>query len=191
VPDKGLDRVFSFKLDGASGKLTPNDPPFTATREGAGPRHIAFHPAMPHAYVIDELDSTMTTYRYDPARGALQPVQVVPTVPPSFTGNNTGAEIAVAPSGRFVYGSNRGHDSIVTFAVDRAGGALTPVGWEPTQGKTPRHFALDPTANFLYAANQDSDTIVTFRVNKTTGTLVPTGQIVRVGSPVTIVFAGA
>jgi 6-phosphogluconolactonase (cycloisomerase 2 family) len=146
---------------------------------------------MPLAYVIDELDSTMTTYRYDPARGAGQPVQVVPTVPPSFTGNNTGAEVAVASTGRFVYGSNRGHDSIVTFAVDHTAGTLTPVGWEPTQGKTPRHFALDPTANFLYAANQDSDTIVTFRVNKTTGKLTPTGQVVKVGSPVTIVFAAA
>ncbi len=133
----------------------------------------------------------MTTYRYDPARGALQPVQVVPTTPPSFTGNNTGAEVAVAPSGRFVYGSNRGHDSIVIFAVDRAGGILTPVGWEPTQGKTPRFFGLDPAANFLYAANQDSDTIVTFHVNKTTGKLTSTGQVVKVGTPVTIVFAAA
>ena len=191
VPDKGLDRVFGFHLDAASGKLTPNDPPFLGTREGAGPRHIAFHPVMPYAYVIDELDSTMTTYRYDPSRGALQPVQVVPTTPPSFTGNNTGAEVAVAPSGRFVYGSNRGHDSIVIFAVDRAGGTLTPVGWEPTQGKTPRFFGLDPAANFLYVANQDSDTIVTFQVNKTTGKLTPTGQVVKVGTPVTIVFAAA
>ncbi|HMD63664.1 MAG TPA: lactonase family protein [Stellaceae bacterium] len=191
VPDKGLDRVFSFKLDSASGKLTPADPPFVATREGAGPRHIAFHPSLPFAYVIDELDSTMTTYRYDPARGALQAVQVVPTIAPSFTGNNTGAEVAVAPSGRLMYGSNRGHDSIVIFAVDHAAGTLTPVGWEPTQGKTPRFFGLDPAANFLYAANQDTDTIVTFRVNKTSGKLAPTGQVVKVGSPVTIVFAGA
>ena len=190
VPDKGLDRVFTFKLDNASGKLIPADPPSVATREGAGPRHIAFHPSLPIAYVIDELDSTVTTYRYDPARGALQAVQVVPTAPPSFTGNNTGAEAAVAPSGRFVYGSNRGHDSIVIFAVDRAAGTLTPVGWEPTQGKTPRFFTLDPAANFLYAANQDSDTIVTFRVNKVSGKLAPTGQIVKVGSPVTIVFLG-
>jgi len=190
VPDKGLDRVFTFKLDSSSGKLAPADPPFVATREGAGPRHIAFHPSLPIAYVIDELDSTVTTYRYDPARGALQPVQVVPTAPSSFTGNNTGAEVAVAPSGRFVYGSNRGHDSIVIFSVDRAAGTLTPVGWEPTQGKTPRFFTLDPAANFLYAANQDSDSIVTFRVNKATGKLAPTGQTVKVGSPVTIVFAG-
>jgi 6-phosphogluconolactonase (cycloisomerase 2 family) len=191
MPDKRHDRVFVFRLDGASGKLTPNDPPFVATREGAGPRHIAFHPAMPYAYVINELDSTVTTYRYDGERGVLQPMQVVPSTPASFTGNNTGSEAAAAPSGRFVYGSNRGHDSIVIFAVDSAGGTLTPVGWEPTQGKTPRFFALDPSANFLYAANQDSDTIVTFRVDQATGKLTATGQIIKVGSPVSIVFAGA
>jgi len=190
VPDKGLDRVFAFRLDGASGKLTPNDPSFVATREGAGPRHIAFHPSLPLAYVIDELDSTVTTYRYDPEHGSLQPAQVVPTIPPSFTGNNTGAEVAVAPSGRFVYGSNRGHDSIAIFAVDHAQGTLSPVGWEPTQGKTPRFFGLDPATTFLYAANQDSDTIVAFRVNPVTGRLKPTGQVVKTGSPVCIIFVG-
>jgi 6-phosphogluconolactonase len=180
--------ALAFRLDGTSGKLTPNDPPFVATREGAGPRHIAFHPTLPLAYVIDELDSTITTYRYDPGHGSLQPVQVVPTVPPNFTANNTGAEVAVAPSGHFVYGSNRGHDSIAIFAVDHAQGTLTPVGWEPTQGKTPRFFTLDPTASFLYAANQDSDTIVAFRVNQATGRLKPTGQVVKTGSPVCIIF---
>ena len=111
--------------------------------EGAGPRHIAFHPSLPVAYVINELSSTMTTYNYDTARGVLQAVQVLPTTPPSFTSNNTGAEVAVAPSGRFVYGSNRGHDSIAIFAVDRAKGTLTPVDWVSTQGRTPRFFALD------------------------------------------------
>jgi 6-phosphogluconolactonase (cycloisomerase 2 family) len=188
VPDKGLDRVFAFRLDGTSGKLTPNDPPFVATREGAGPRHIAFHPSLPFAYVIDELDSTVTTYRWDAAHGSLHPVQVAPTTPPSFTGNNTGAEVAVAPSGRFVYGSNRGHDSIAIFAVDHAQGTLTPVGWEPTQGKTPRFFGLHPAANFLSAANQDTDTVVTFRVNPGTGRLAPTGQVVKVGSPVCVII---
>ena len=190
VPDKGLDRVFVFWLDTANGKLMPNDPPFVATREGAGPRHIAFHPGMGFAYVIDELDSTVTGYRYHAGGGALQPVQVVPSTPQSFTGNNTGAEIVVAPSGRFVYASNRGHDSIAIFAVDHAQGTLTPIGWEPTQGKTPRFFALDPTANFLYAANQVSDTIVTFRVNPATGRLSPTGQVIQTGSPVCIIFVG-
>jgi 6-phosphogluconolactonase len=190
VPDKGLDQVFVFRLDGALGKLVANDPPGVKTRAGAGPRHIAFHPSLPVAYVINELDSTVTTYRYDAARGALMPQQIVPSLPASFTGNNTGSEIAVAPSGRFVYGSNRGHDSIVAFAVDPTSGWLSPVGWEPTQGKTPRFFALDPAGNFLYAANEASDTIVTFRVDAATGELAPTGQIVKNASPACIVFTG-
>lgn len=191
VPDKGLDRIFVFRLHAATGKLVANNPPSVATREGAGPRHIAFHPSLPYAYVINELGSTMTTYRYDGGRGSLQPLQVLPTTPANFTGDNTGAEVSVAPSGRFVYGSNRGHDSIVIFAVDRTNGTLSPVDWVSTQGKTPRFFALDPTANFLYAANQDTDTIVTFRVNQRSGRLTPTGQIVKVGSPCTIVFTRA
>jgi 6-phosphogluconolactonase (cycloisomerase 2 family) len=119
VPDKGLDRIFVFRLDATSGKLMPNDPPFVATRAGTGPRHIAFHPQTPSAYVINELSSSVTTYyRFDPQRGGLQPIQIVPSIPASYTGNNTGAEIVVAPAGRIVYASNRGHDSIAIFAVD-------------------------------------------------------------------------
>ena len=117
VPDKGLDRAFNFLFDGAHGKLMPNDPPFVATREGAGARHIAFHPSLPFAYVIDELDWTMTTYPYDSDHGRPQPVQVVPTTPPIFTSNSTGAEVAVAPSGRFVYGSNRGCNPLRTLSL--------------------------------------------------------------------------
>jgi 6-phosphogluconolactonase (cycloisomerase 2 family) len=189
VPDKGLDRVFVFRLDAASGKLAPNDPPFVEAREGAGPRHIAFHPQLAIAYVNNELDSTVATYKWDGERGSLEPLEVQTTIPPAFTGNNTSSEIAVAPSGRFVYVSNRGHDSIAIFAAD-ASGRLAPVGWEPTQGKTPRFFTLDPQANFLYAANQDGDTIVTFRVDTQTGKLAPTGQVVKNLSPCCIVFAG-
>ena len=122
VPDLGFDRIFVFRLDAASGKLAPNDPPFVETRPGAGPRHIAFHPKMPLAYVINELGSSVTTYRFDPQRGSLQAIQIVPSTPPSYTGDNHGAEIAVAPSGRFVYASNRGHNSIGVFAVDEAPG---------------------------------------------------------------------
>src|SRR6516162_5195901 len=199
VPDKGLDRVFVFRLDAANGKLMPNDPPFVATRAGAGPRHIAFHSQMPLAYVINELDSSVTTYRFDAQRGSLQPIQILPSIPASYTGNNTGAEIAVAPSGRVVYASNRGHDSIALFAVDRRDGTLTSVGWAPTQAKSPRFFCLDPSANILYAANadegyssqQNTDTIVPFRINQANGTLTPTGQVIKTTSPCTIVFAGA
>jgi 6-phosphogluconolactonase len=199
VPDKGLDRVFIFRLDAASGKLTPNDPPFVATRAGDGPRHVAFHPQMPLAYVINELSSSVTTYRFDAQRGGLQPIQILPSVPASYTANNTGAEIAVAPSGRVVYASNRGHDSIATFAVDQRDGTLTPVGWAPTHAKSPRFFCLDPAAKILYAANadegysdqQNTDTIVPFTINQANGMLTATGQVIRTSSPCTIVFAGA
>jgi len=149
---------------------------------------VDFHPSKPYAYVINELDSTITTYRFDPTSGELRALQVITTLPPSFTGNNTTSEIAVAPSGRFVYGSNRGHDSIAIFAVDAGTGELTPVDWEPTQGKTPRFFALDPSGSYLYAANQDSDTIVCFRVDQGSGKLRSTGNVVKTGSPSTIVF---
>ena len=188
VPDKGLDADFVFRLDAATGKLVPAEVPSVASRPGAGPRHAAFHPTAPYVYVINELDSTITTFRYDPERGGLAALQVITTLPPTFTGNSTTSEIAVSPSGRFVYGSNRGHDSLAIFSIDGTTGVLSPVGWEPTQGKTPRFFALDPSGTFLYAANQDSDTIVTFRVDQATGKLTPTGQVVKAGSPSSIVF---
>ena len=188
VPDKGLDKVFVFRLDTGRGKLVPNDAPSATSRPGAGPRHVDFHPSQPYAYVINELDSTITTYRFEPTSGELKALQVITTLPPSFTGNNTTSEIAVAPSGRFVYGSNRGHDSLAIFAVDPGTGTLTAVDWEPTQGKTPRFFALDPSGSYLYAANQDSDTIVGFRVDQSNGRLKSTGNVVKTGSPSSIVF---
>ena len=188
VPDKGLDKVFVYRLDTSRGTLVPGTPAGVASRAGAGPRHADFHPTRPFVYVINELDSTIALYKFDAEKGGLQPLQVHTTMPSSYTGNNSGAEIAVAPSGRFVYGSNRGHDSIAIFSIDQSTGLLTSVGWEPTQGKTPRFFGLDPTGTHLYAANQNSDTVVIFRVNQTTGKLTPTGETIAVGSPVTIAF---
>ena len=188
VPDKGLDKVFVFRLETSTGKLVPADPPHVATRPGAGPRHVDFHPNLPFAYVINELDSTLAAYHYDADRGRLTLQQLETTLPPDFAGNNTTAEVAVQPSGRFVYGSNRGHNSIVIFAIDAATGLLKRVGWEPTRGSTPRYFGLDPSGALLYAGNQDTDTIVAFRVDGATGKLMPTGQVVKTGSPVTIVF---
>jgi 6-phosphogluconolactonase len=189
APDKGVDRVHVYRLDTASGKLVANDPPAVKSRYGAGPRHIAFHPTQPYAYLINELDSTVTTYEWDATRGRLTPRQVITTLPTTYTGDNTGAEIAVAPSGRFVYGSNRGHDSIVVFSVDQANGTLEPVQWEATQGKRPRFFALDPAGNQLLVANQDTNTIVVFRIDQATGKLSATGQIVETGTPSCIVFS--
>jgi 6-phosphogluconolactonase (cycloisomerase 2 family) len=188
VPDKGLDKVFLFRVDTARGKLVPTTPPAVASRAGAAPRHADFHPALPYVYVINELDSTIAVYRIDPDKGILEPLQVHTTMPSRYTGNNTGAEIAVAPSGRFLYGSNRGHDSIAIFSIDQSTGLLTSVGWEPTHGRTPRFFALDPPGAHLYAANQASDTVVIFRVDQTTGKLTPTGETIDVKTPVTIAF---
>jgi 6-phosphogluconolactonase (cycloisomerase 2 family) len=187
VPDKGLDAIFVFTLD-ANGTLRPADPPSVASRRGAGPRHADWHPTRPYLYVLNELDSTITTYRADSERGGLTPLQVITTLPTSFTGNSTTSEIAVACGGRFVYASNRGHDSIVVFGLDEATGVLTPLGWEPTQGRTPRFFAIEPSDTVLCVANQDSDSIVTFTIDGATGGLAPTGQVVRTGSPSSIVF---
>src|SRR5882672_11307780 len=187
VPDKGLDATFVFSLDATSGKLVPATPPSVASRPGAGPRHAGFHPAKAVVYVLNELDSTLTTYRFDAERGALTPLQVITTLPPSFTGNSTTSEIVVAASGRFVYASNRGHDSLAIFAVEDTG-TLSSVGWEPTQGKTPRFFAIEPSGALLYAANMDSDAIVVFRVDQGSGKLTPTGQVIKTGSPSSIVF---
>jgi 6-phosphogluconolactonase (cycloisomerase 2 family) len=187
IPDKGLDAIFVFRVD-EGGKLVPGAPASVAARPGAGPRHAGFHPTAPFAFVLNELDSTLTAYRFDAETGALEPRQTLTTLPPGWNGRNTTSEIAVAPSGRFVYASNRGHDSVVVFAVEPGTGALSPVAWEPTQGKTPRFIGLDPAGATLYAANQDSDTIVAFRVDRPSGTLTPSGTVVPVGSPSTIVF---
>jgi 6-phosphogluconolactonase (cycloisomerase 2 family) len=146
--------------------------------------------------VINELGSTVTTYRFDAQRGSLQPIQILPSTPADYTGDNHGAEIAVASSGRVVYASNRGHDSIAIFAVDPRGGTLKPTGWALTHAKSPRFFCLDPAAQTLYAANadegfskeQNTDTIVPFRVNQASGMLAPGGQVIKTNSPCTIAF---
>lgn len=188
-PDKGVDATHIYRLDLASGKLVPNDPPFVKSRYGAGPRHLSFHPSRPFAYMVNELDSTVTTYQWDAVRGTLTPVHIITTTPATFVDDNSGAEIAVAPSGKFVYVSNRGHNSIAAFAVDAKDGTLAPVGWESTQGRKPRFFALDPAGENLYVANEDSDTIVAFKLDAASGKPVPTGLIITTGSPSCIAFA--
>ena len=187
VPDKGLDRVFVFRLDTATGTLVPADQPSVKTRTGAGPRHVGFHPGLPFAWVINELDSTIVAYRVGPS-GALEPVQIVPSIPATFTGNNTGSGIVVSASGRFVFGSNRGHDSIGAFRVDETSGMLTPVAWEPTGGATPRFIGAGPTDTLLYAANQNGDTVVEFDIDAATGRLRRTGRRVSTGTPVCVIW---
>ena len=186
VPDKGLDLVFTYRIDADKGKLVLATKPAQA-REGAGPRHVAFHPAGRLAYVVNELDSTVSAYHFDPANGALSPFQVVSAVPDSFTGNSRAAEIAVSADGRYVYASNRGNDSIAIYAIDAASGRLQPRGWAPSGGKTPRFFTLGASDRFLFAANEDSDTVTMF-TRSPDGLLAASGNTVKVGSPVCILF---
>jgi 6-phosphogluconolactonase len=156
------------------------------SRPGAAPRHCIFHPSLPVLYVNNELDSTVTAYRWN--AGRIEEMEIVGTLPKGETNRNTTAEIAVAPDGRFLYVSNRGHDSVAVFAVAQDSGRLTFFGCEPTGGKRPRFFALDPGGEFLYAANQEDDNIVAFVVDKASGMLTRTVHEVRVGSPSAISF---
>ncbi len=188
VTDLGLDQVLLYRLDAEKSTLTAHDPSSVAANPGAGPRHLAFHPNGRFAYAINELDSTVTAYSYDASRGILKAGQTVSTLPPDFTRPNSTAEVAVHPSGRFLYGSNRGHDSIAIFRIDSGGGRLRLVGHESTQGKTPRNFAIDPSGAWLLAANQDSDSVRVFRIDTDTGRLKSTGEVVEVGAPVCVQF---
>lgn len=187
VPDKGLDRIFSFAFDG--GQLRPAARPWVPAREAAGPRHLAFHPGGRFAYAVNELDSTVTAYAFDAADGGLQALQILGTLPDHFTGNSRAAEIAIDATGRFLYASNRGHDSIAIFAIDAATGRLAWRGVHPAGGRTPRFFTLSPDGRWLFVLNEDSDAIVTLAVDGDTGRLGPAGAPVATGSPVCMVFA--
>jgi 6-phosphogluconolactonase len=190
VADLGLDKVMIYKYDAAKGTLVANDPSSASVKPGAGPRHFAFHPSGRFAYVINEIHCTVTAFRYDAQRGELTELQTISTLPEreSVKPAYSTAEVQVHPSGRFLYGSNRGHDSIVVFAIDENSGKLTYVENEPTQGKTPRNFGIDPTGAYLLAANQNSDSIVVYRIDPKTGALTPTGQSVEAPSPVCVKF---
>ncbi|HXM36039.1 MAG TPA: lactonase family protein [Pyrinomonadaceae bacterium] len=188
VTDLGLDKIVIYGFDSRSGKLKASNERWAKLRPGAGPRHFKFHPSGELGYVINELDSTITAFKYDGARGVLQEVQTVSTLPADFSGQNSCAEIDVAPSGKFLYGSNRGHDSIVVFSVNQRTGRLGLVQHVSTEGKTPRNFAIDPAGDFLLAANQNSNNVVTFRIDRQLGKLSPTGHAVEIPTPVCVVM---
>ncbi|KYF56105.1 hypothetical protein BE08_11925, partial [Sorangium cellulosum] len=178
VTNLGSDAIAQLTFDAASGKIAPNDPPALALPAGTTPRHLDFHPGGRFAYVINENADSITTLRYDPSRGTLSAVATVSTLPEGASGRgNTCAGIQVSPSGKFVYGSNRGHDSIAIFEVDPDKGTLSPAGHAPAQGETPRHFQIAPTGKLLLVANQGSSTIVAFHVDEATGALRPTGRV--------------
>src|SRR6266853_1699942 len=194
VADLGLDEIMMYRFDANKGSLVPHEPAFATLDPGAGPRHIAIHPNGRFVYAANELKSTVTVFS-SAAQKKNQPYlvlkQQVSLLPQNFSGRNDAAEIAVHPNGKFLYASNRGHDSIAVFAIDEANGTLTSVADVSTGGKEPRHFAIDPTGKYLLAENQFSNNIVVFKIDPTTGGLTPTGQVVEVPSPVDLTFVTA
>ncbi|MES2792835.1 MAG: lactonase family protein [Planctomycetota bacterium] len=189
VADLGLDKVMIYHFDTKTGKLEPNQPASGDVEPGAGPRHFAFHPSGKFAYVINEMHCTVTAFAYDAEHGALKAIQTVTTLPNGFDGKDySTAEVQVHPSGKFLYGSNRGHHSIAEFTIDTETGKLTPIGHQRENVKTPRNFGVDPTGQYVVVANQDGNSLVVFGVDPTTGKLKPTGNQVEVSRPVCVKF---
>lgn len=187
VPDLGMDKVTIYQLDPETAKVQPNNPPAISVEAGQGPRHFDIHPNRKFAYVINELGSTVTAFRYNEAKGTLEMLQNISTLPAGFT-ESTCAHVQMHASGKFLYGSNRGHDSIAIFQVDGRSGKLTAAGHASTQGRTPRNFTIDPSGQFLLAANQDSDTIISFHIDQQSGALTPAAEIVACPTPVCLKF---
>jgi 6-phosphogluconolactonase len=188
VADLGLDKLLVYRFDAAKGTLAANNPPATKLTAGAAPRHFDFHPSGRFAYVINEANLTITALAYDAERGILKVLQTVPTLPKGVEKRGSTAQIIVHPSGRFVYGSNRGHDSIVAYAIDPSTGRLTYISHQKTLGETPRNFNIDPSGRYLLACNQKTHTIYTFAIDPKTGLLKPTGHKIEVPSPVCVQF---
>jgi len=186
--DLGLDEILIYRFDPNKGTLAANDPRFVSLNPGAGPRHFVFSPGGTFAYVINEMQSTVTAFAYDADRGQLHSLQTISTLPKDFAGPNDDAEIQVHPSGKFLYASNRGHDSIAVFAIDPSKGTLTALQYVSTQGKVPCNFEIDPSGSRLLVANQKSDNIVIFRIDPNTGRLAPSGDVLHVPSPVCVKF---
>jgi 6-phosphogluconolactonase len=188
VADLGLDKVLIYRYAPMAGKLQPNNPPSVSIKPGAGPRHFAFHPNNRFAYVINELNCTVTAFAYDPDAGTLREIQTVSTLLEEFKPGFSTAEVQIHPSGQFLYGSNRGHDSIAVFTIDPQSGRLTLLQNQHTEGKTPRNFSIDPSGRYLLAANEHSDTIVVFRIDQLTGRLTPNRTKADVPHPVCVLF---
>ena len=186
--DLGIDKLMIYRFNASNGKLEPAQQASAFLHAGAGPRHLAFHPNGKYLYVINELDSSLTTFKYNAAQGTLTAFESVSTLPRDFTGQSYCADIHVAKSGRFLYGSNRGHDSIVVFAIDPRSGRLSLVEHVSTEGKWPRNFTIDPSGTFLLVANQHTDNVVTFRIDQQAGRLTPTGQVTEIPVPVCLQF---
>ena len=191
VPDLGTDQIKIYRVDAAKGTFTANDPEYATVKAGLGPRHFTFGRGAKFAYAVCEMGSSVVVFSYNPMKGSLTPVQTISNLPDGFTGIDNSAEIEMDRSGRFLYASNRGNDSITVFAVDPAKGTLTKVQVVPTQGNIPRNFALDPTGKYLVAANQKSNNLVVFSVDPKDGKLKAAGQMLDIPSPVDILFVPA
>jgi 6-phosphogluconolactonase len=188
VCDLGLDKIFTYRLDAVRAELAAGTPPFTVTAPGAGPRHFVYADGGRRAYAINEIDNTIVAYDYHAADGSLTPKQVIRTVPADFTAYTKTAELALHPNGKFLYGSNRGHDSIAVFAIAPETGALSLVEIVPCGGPNPRCFALSPDGNWLVCANQDTNALCTFRLDPGTGRLSRFGGTVTVPMPTCVLF---
>jgi len=188
VADLGIDKIMIYRLDVEKGTMAANEPAFAKVKDGAGPRHFSFGPKGKYAYVINELDCTITAFAYEAGSGALTEIQTISTLPKGYDGSNTCAEIRVHPSGRFVYGSNRGHNSIAVYRADTAKGTLTFVEYERAGINTPRNFNIDPTGKFCLVANQDGDNVVVFEIDRESGELEATGHKISVPKPVCVRF---
>lgn len=188
APDLGLDKVLQYRFERDTGRLVTNQPPWVAAAAGSGPRHLVFHPNGANAYVVNELSSTITVYKYNSNHGTLEASQTLSTLPEGYAGANIAADLHLTPDGRFLFASNRGHDSISCYAVAEQGGTLRYLDCIGTQGQKPRGFAIDPTGAYLLVGNQDSHTIVTFKIDKDGGKISPTGHVAQVPSPVCLKF---
>lgn len=189
VDDLGLDETFVYPFASSSGSLAASDAQIAKAAPGAGPRHFAFHPNGKFGYVINEMGSTVSAYSFDAASGMLKPLQTVSSIPKTFTKLNESAEIQVPPSGKFLYASNRGDDSIAVFAIDPTSGMLTLIEYVPTKGASPRSFEIAPGGSLLFAANEKSDNIVLFRIDQHSGRLTATGKVLNISQPVCVKFA--
>jgi 6-phosphogluconolactonase len=186
IPDLGSDKIWSYSIDLISKKVVKSASEFASVAPGSGPRHMDFHPSLPIAYVMNELNSTVSVFAYDAMNGALTELQIIPTLPEDFKEWNSTADIHVHPSGKYLFGSNRGHNSIVSFSVDAESGRLSNPQHTPTEGEIPRNFTLLPKGNVALVANQNSSNITIFEINEKTGILTFSGNEVAVPTPVNI-----
>jgi 6-phosphogluconolactonase len=189
--DLGLDRLWSWRIDGSAGKFVANRVPYIQVASGSGARHFDFHPSGKFLYVIGEMENSITAFTYDARTGTAIWLQTIATLPTNFSGASTTAEVAVHPSGRWLYGSNRGHGSIVSFGIDQATGKLASPSWVLTQGTVPRGFGIDPSGTLLLVGNSDADTVIPFSIDQSSGTLTPTGAVTQTPVPVSFAFGAS